>query len=238
MRSLLKRIMCAAFAAVIALAAVCCTKPETAVSADFSEMPVSSYYAPVLYNNTNGLPTSEANTIAADADGAIWIGSYGGLVRYDSSHFERMDSTTGLSSIVSLFFDSKKRMWVGTNDSGAAVIENGTMRKYNREDGLTSLSVRSMTEDKSGRIYIATTSGVAAVGTDMSLRIIDAPQLNEEYVRELKTAEDGTVYGVTKNGAVFTLRDGALGEYYSSDTLSLSDIHAILRLSQTGYCCS
>ena len=29
----------------------------------------------VLYNNTNGMPTSEANAIAETSDGFIWIGS-------------------------------------------------------------------------------------------------------------------------------------------------------------------
>ena len=36
-------------------------------------------YSAVVYNNTNGLPTSEANAIVQTAEGAIWIGSYGGF---------------------------------------------------------------------------------------------------------------------------------------------------------------
>lgn len=48
-------------------------------------------YSAVVYNNTNGLPTSEANAIVQTAEGAIWIGSYGGLIRYDGNTFERMD---------------------------------------------------------------------------------------------------------------------------------------------------
>ena len=32
-------------------------------------------YSAILYNNTNGLPTSEANDIAETSDGFIWIGS-------------------------------------------------------------------------------------------------------------------------------------------------------------------
>lgn len=31
----------------------------------------------LLYDNTNGLPTSEANAIVQTADAFIWIGSYG-----------------------------------------------------------------------------------------------------------------------------------------------------------------
>ncbi|MBE5905461.1 MAG: hypothetical protein E7277_01535 [Lachnospiraceae bacterium] len=40
-------------------------------------------YSAVLYDNTNGLPTSEANAIAETSEGFIWIGSYSGLIRYD-----------------------------------------------------------------------------------------------------------------------------------------------------------
>ncbi len=44
----------------------------------------------VVYNNTNGLPTSEANAIAETSEGFIWIGSYSGLIRYDGNSFERL----------------------------------------------------------------------------------------------------------------------------------------------------
>ena len=47
-------------------------------------------YSAVLYNNTNGLPTSEANAIAETKEGFIWIGSYGGLIRYDGHSFVRL----------------------------------------------------------------------------------------------------------------------------------------------------
>ena len=57
-------------------------------------------YAAVVYNNTNGLPTSEANAIAETKEGFLWIGSYSGLIRYDGSTFERIDSTTGVTSVV------------------------------------------------------------------------------------------------------------------------------------------
>ncbi len=103
-------------------------------------------YSAVLYDNTNGLPTSEANAIAETEEGFIWIGSYSGLIRYDGNSFERMDSRNGLASVKSLFVDSRDRLWVGTNDSGAAVRVNGEFRMYGKNEGLTSLSVRSIAE--------------------------------------------------------------------------------------------
>ena len=99
-------------------------------------------YAAVLYDNTNGLPAAEANAIAETSEGFIWIGSYSGLIRYDGNTFERIDSTTGITSVVRLFVDSKDRLWIGTNDNGVAVMVQGESTLYNRAEGLKSSTIR------------------------------------------------------------------------------------------------
>ena len=185
-------------------------------------------YSAVLYDNTNGLPTSEANAIAETLEGFIWIGSYSGLIRYDGNTFDRVDSTKGIASVVSLYADSKNRLWVGTNDSGAAVMENGEFRMYNKSDGLQSLSIRSITEDSEGNIYLATTHGIACVDENMELHCIDEPQINDEYIRTLKTGSDDVIYGVTMNDAVFTLSNGKLQSFYNAKRLGISNVLSIL----------
>lgn len=78
----------------------------------------------VLYDNSNGLPTSEANAIAQTQNGFIWIGGYSGLVRYDRNDFYRFDSSLGITSVMSLYVDDGDRIWIGTNDSGAVLYDN------------------------------------------------------------------------------------------------------------------
>ena len=85
-------------------------------------------YSAVVYDNTNGLPAAEANDIVQTSEGFIWIGCYAGLVRYDGDTFERLDSTQGVNSISSLYVDNKDRLWIGTNDNGVAIMENGEFR--------------------------------------------------------------------------------------------------------------
>ena len=170
-------------------------------------------YSGVLYDNTNGLPTSEAKAITETQEGFIWIGSYSGLIRYDGNTFERLDSTTGIASVVSLFVDSKNRLWVGTNDGGVVVIENGLTRTFRIEDGLKSLSVRSITEDKAGNIYVGTTRGVAKIDAAMKVQTIEKPQIKDSYIRKLVADESGYIYGITQEGALFTIEDGTLGKF-------------------------
>ena len=184
-------------------------------------------YTAVLYDNMNGLPTSEANDIAETEEGFIWIGSYSGLIRYDGNTFERIDSTTGIASVVCLYVDSKGQMWIGTNDSGVAVMGKGSLRFYNKEDGLKSLSVRSVVEDLNGNIYIATTHGIAIVDENGEMRQMDEPQINEEYIQTLNRGSDGIIYGLTKDGAFLSISDGKIQTYQEGEKLGIEDIHSI-----------
>ncbi len=184
-------------------------------------------YSSILYDNTDGLPTSEANVIAATSEGFIWIGSYSGLIRYDGNNFERIDSTTGIASVVSLYVDSKDRLWVGTNDSGVAVLVDGEFKMYRKSDGLNSASIRSITEGNDGNIYIATTHGLAMIDENLVLNQVDEPQINDEYIRTMITGDDGVIYALTQNGAIFTMYDGKVTGFYDGKKLGIDDVYSI-----------
>ena len=178
--------------------------------------PVSNQnsYSAVLYNNTNGLPTSESNDIVETKDGFIWIGSYSGLIRYDGANFERMDSTGGIANVISLYVDDSDRLWVGTNDSGIAVMEdNGKFRMWDTSDGLQSDKICSISGDENGLIYIGTPYGMSIIDQDMNLSVMDEPRLEGVYVDKLRRGCDGTIYGLSSNDDLFIVKDGKLKFY-------------------------
>ena len=70
----LRSIICVVLAAIICFSAAV----VTAYAQDNADAP----YVLTLYNDQNGLPTGEANTVLQTSDGYIWIGSYGGLIRH------------------------------------------------------------------------------------------------------------------------------------------------------------
>ena len=184
-------------------------------------------FASVLYDNTNGLPTSEANAIAETDEGFLWIGSYSGLIRYDGNTFERIDSTTGITSVVSLYTDSRNRLWIGTNDNGLAVLDRGEYRFYDYVEGLQSSSIRSIVEDNDGYMIIATAHGLGIIDPDMELHPLDETQLNNEYICELRRGNDGVIYGETLSGAVFTLEDRKITGYYDGNKIGVGAINTI-----------
>ncbi len=177
----------------------------------------SEGFSAVLYDNTNGLPTSEANAIAETSEGFIWIGSYAGLIRYDGNTFERMDSTGGLTSIKALYVDSKDRLWIGTNDNGVAVLERGELKRWGKLEGMQSAHTRSITEDSNGVIYVATTSGITMIDDQYNLTAASEPEIAEADMRYIRTGTDGKVYGTTDSGDMMILENGKLVHYVSAE---------------------
>ena len=190
--------------------------------------PMEGYLA-ILYNNRNGLSTSEANTIAQTEDGFIWIGSYSGLIRYDGNTFERMDSSLGIPSVTSLYADRKDRLWIGTNDSGLIMMERDQLQKWNRLNGGIAANIRSITEDEHGVMYVATTSGIAMIDPDLKdMTHIEDPRLSDAYIHDLRAGNDGLIYGLTQLGDLFALRNGEVVEYLHSEDCRVKGIVGIL----------
>ena len=186
-------------------------------------------FSSVLYNNTNGLPTSDANAIAQTSDGFLWIGSYAGLIRYDGNSFERIDSTNGIANVRCLFVDSRDRLWIGTNDSGVFLMSKGSLQQWDKEDGLRSVSIRSITEDEGGIIYIGSAAaGVAILDTDMTLTVLTDERLDSQTIPELRRGSDGVIYGITQSGDVFTLKDGTLASFVDHEDCRIAGIHCIM----------
>ena len=156
----------------------------------------SQGYSAVLYDNRNGLPTSEANAIAQTSEGFLWIGSYAGLIRYDGTTFERLDSTAGIANVRCLYVDSQDRLWIGTNDSGLFMMAKGELRNWNRKTGLPSVSVRAVAQDGKGVFYIAGTAGIAMLDSEMNLPVLRDERIADQIIWDIRAGVDGLIYGL------------------------------------------
>lgn len=204
--------------------------PDTAQAAGTGRRDIlgkGTDYTAILYDSANGLPTSEANAIVQSADGFIWLGGYSGLILYDGSNFQRFDSSSGISSVFSLFVDSKDRIWIGTNENGICYYDHGEIKNYGRVEGMKSYSIRCITEDPDGNIIVATTQGLVYIGSDMEIHIIDDPQVNLEYITELQRDSTGKIYGLTLNGAVFEIEKLRISAFYHPEKFGSDPVNTI-----------
>ena len=175
-------------------------------------------YVVTLYNERNGLPTGEANTVLQTSDGYIWIGSYGGLIRYDGTGFRNysVERKIDSSSIRALFEDSKGRLWIGTNDAGVVVMEEDTFKKINVPEDRSFLCIRDFAEDKDGNIYVASNSGLAKIEED-SIIPYDAEVLQGNTVYSVAIDTYGRIWGAANNGNCVVIEEGKTPVMFASD---------------------
>ncbi|SFB30890.1 Two component regulator propeller [Acetitomaculum ruminis DSM 5522] len=185
-------------------------------------------YTSVLYDATNALPTSDANFILGATNGYVWIGGYSGIIRYDGTTFEKLDTSGGLTSARGFFEDSRGRIWIATNDNGVVVIDGEERMHFTYKEGLPSSSIRIFEEDLDGDIYIGTTAGVSYVDSDMKLHVVDDERINEERVLKLVSDSKGIIYGQTTNGIIFSIEDHHVSKLYESSQLGIKKITTIL----------
>lgn len=192
-------------------------RPAAVSAEDFSQMQDWIIYE---YNDTNGLPTSEANTVLQTQDGYVWIGSYGGLIRYDGTTFRNYSREGAIpsSSIRSLFEDSQGRLWIGTNEKGVYLYEDNHFIHYEYENEKEFLSVRCFAEDAGGNIYVGTTSGLAkAEGRELTV-VNDAVCGTTIY--SMAVDENGVLWTCISDGiAMLLLEDEVIYTFDSNELL-------------------
>lgn len=89
------------------------------------------------YTVNEGLPDSYILNIFQDSQGFLWIGTAGGLSRFDGKEFVNYGYDAGLPDIRidAIFEDRQKRLWVGTR-RGIAEIKGRKCVNYPMDDGL------------------------------------------------------------------------------------------------------
>lgn len=72
------------------------------------------------WTTEQGLPQNSVTTLLQSRDGYLWIGTFGGLARFDGLRFATFDGSDGLGSsrILALAEDADGSLWIGTEDGG------------------------------------------------------------------------------------------------------------------------
>lgn len=169
-----------------------------------NDIPDYNTWIQVIYDSTNGFPMGTANTIEQTEDGILWIGTYGGLYRYNGTNFEWLNHSS-MKQIYCLEVDDEGRMWVGSTTDGLSIIVNNeVVNVLNAKGGLPSNSILSILAGIDGDYYIGTTNSLAIVDLSEGLsikKIID----DISYTMSLSKDSKGHIAAVTNLGELFIL---------------------------------
>ncbi len=120
--------------------------------------------------NQGSLYSDIVHDIKEMTDGRLLVASYGSLDIYDYSknrfiHNPLQGKKSGaLNSrfIITIFEDSRKNIWLGTNDGLMLYRENSIESVvYSMSDGLAGNTIQGIIEDDKGNLWITTNSGLS-----------------------------------------------------------------------------
>ncbi|MBQ7756664.1 MAG: hypothetical protein IJ401_05130 [Oscillospiraceae bacterium] len=153
-----------------------------------------------IYDNSNGMVSSEANVICETDDGYIWVGSYAGLSRYDGNQFEFV-LEGGLVNVVGMMTDDKGRLWIGTNDAGIARYENGKYTYFTEKDGLPTDSIRCFAQDSKGNVYVGTSGKMCVFTPQDEIIVLESDIM---FVKAMIVYKDMLI-AMDNNGGIYAL---------------------------------
>ena len=184
-------------------------------------------YLETVYDNSNGLDSSAANDVVQTEDGFIWIGTYNGLTRYDGTGFYRFPVTSGIYSVAALYVSQKGELYIGTNDSGLSLYKDGKFTFWQSDDGLSSNTIRDITENSKGIMFIGTTEGISFKDQDNYITRESDVRLANQYIKELHPAPNNKVCGLTQNGELFVYKGVEIESFFKSDSFSFGNVMAM-----------
>ena len=184
-------------------------------------------YIKDVFNETKGLPTSEANTILQTNNGYIWIGSYGGLIRYDGSTMVDFSNNLENTAVRSLYEGRDGAMYVGTNGACAYRMKGDTFTHLQTDDGRSFLTVRGFAEGRDGTVYLASPSGVARLDRD---RVVPFtfPELAGSNFLAVSVDAAGNLWAMSDAAELFVLNEGGvLAKYASADLFPEENVYSM-----------
>src|SRR6478672_6336982 len=92
------------------------------------------------------------------ADGRMWVGAAGLLLRYDGRKWTSFPASSGAPEAAVRAFASTRdgALWMGTNGGGLTRYRDGTFTRVTRADGLPSDLIRSLYQDADGWLWVGT----------------------------------------------------------------------------------
>lgn len=117
----------------------------------------------VNYGSADGLPSNSVYAITQDADGAIWLGTCGGLARFDGVRFKAWKEPGRVNALA---MDKENRLWLGTMD-GLLVKDDDSFVHG------PSGNVRALLSDSEGFVW-------ATVGDTLLLKLSFDGDIREE----------------------------------------------------------
>ena len=194
----------------------------------------SSRQAISQFEVSKQLPGSRIESVFADREGCLWIGTNRGMARISSGRpgylAEILPSTDPLAAnvVVSFLEDREGDLWVGTETGGLHILRDARFYILGSRDGLSSDATTAVVEDRQGTLWIGTReSGLNRIAGKTTTNFTTANGLLSNVILALAAAPDGDLWVGTPDG-LNRIGPKGVTSYTSADGLPDDFIRSLL----------
>lgn len=184
----------------------------------------SRAYSRRIWRVPDGLPQNRIQALTQTPDGYLWIGTSGGLVRFDGVRFTVFDRSNTPAfrddSILALVPARDGSLWIGAEGGGLLHYRNGEFSAYGAAQGLTNGFVRAILEDRSGALWIGTDRGFFRKRGDTIERIDGTPDFPVIAITSMAADGSGQIW-IASNAGLLTIENGRPRRFLPDDVRGL-----------------
>jgi ligand-binding sensor domain-containing protein/signal transduction histidine kinase len=186
-------------------------------------------YTERTWQMQDGLPEQVVQAFAQTVDRYLWIGTTGGLLRFDGERFLTFDreNTPAFSenNVFCLLVSRDDSLWIGMEGGGLLRYKNGAFRSFSSSDGLTNNFVRVVYQDTRGMIWVGTDNGLFQIIGERLQRIDNSDNLPSIAVHALH--EDSHRRLWAGGSRLVRLEDGSPTEFHLRGDASQNRVKSI-----------
>ncbi len=157
------------------------------------------------------------NTILEDRDGSIWMGTDGGLARFENGQFHtRMEAGGEQAEVRCLLEDREHNLWTG-GSHGLMRLRDDVFRVYGKEEGLPSDEPNTIFQDRLGTTWAGfLDAGLWRLHSDRPGW--DAPSSAKGRVFSIRETHSGELLVASRDG-LQRVKDGRVRLFVPTDPL-------------------
>ena len=168
------------------------------------------------WQTEQGLPLNTVQALLQTRDGYLWVGTAGGLARFDGVRFTSFTASQApdMSSqpIFGLMEDAQQNLWVG-HSKGAAIYRHGQFQAAISSEVTDGRRVWAFAQASDGAIWAATENGLVRWedgrgNKGVTKRYQTADGLPTNRLRSLAFDRAGTLWIATTGGGLVSFADG------------------------------
>lgn len=177
-------------------------------------------YSFIPYSTSEGLPQSQVSSLIQDDKGYLWVGTLGGLAKFNGGEFITYSSENGLlNNRISFLTIIDKKLWVG-HEGGVSCLEGDKFISWKISDNNKVSNVKSIVKFNK-EIYIASHLGLYKISGKKVKKIFD----ENGYLNHIRSIviSDSTAFIGTMEGVFST-----------SDMISINKIEELNQVNVSG----